>query len=86
MVTNAPIMEVTDFKDDLEAIINATIKGIKRVPAGYLVQCHTEEGARRLLRVNGEELDGLRISVTPNVKQMGGDEIFEFVGERLRLF
>ena len=83
-ISNLHGLTPEDVKRNFQQILDAPLESVKLVSGGYLLECGEEKIRQKALAMDGDELGGVVIKVTPVEKKMDGDEILKFVAQRLR--
>ena len=84
-LTNLMGVGVLELQMELSELLDGKVKTVEEVPKGFLIDCGEDRLKRRLLGMDGFEINGQKIRVTRAERKLRGSEIFSLVGEDLRI-
>ena len=84
-LTNLVGVGADDIQEEFSEILGGRIGRVEEVPKGFLVECGSERIKRRFLGMDSMEVNGHALRVTRVEKKLRGVEIFDLVGEELKI-
>ena len=84
-VTNLGDYSANDLLENFSQIAWLRLTTSKQISHGTLVDCLTKTGKKRMLSLNGLDVEGKTIKLGPVNPKMSGDEIFGFICNRLKV-
>jgi hypothetical protein len=84
-ISNLKGVTVAELEEEISGILGGKVERVEETPKGFLVECDSERLRRRLLGMDGAEINGALVKVVRVERKLTGKEIFELVGEDLKV-